>query len=191
MKVVGFNGSPRKKGNTQILLKKVFAELEQEGIETELVQLGGKKIKGCASCYKCFQNQDKRCSVDNDVLNEYLEKMLEADGILLGSPVYFSNMTTEMKALIDRSGLVGTANGGLFKHKVGAAVVAVRRAGAVTTFDALNHFFLYGQMFVPGSSYWNVVMGLNPGDVEGDEEGMGIMKNLGQNMAFLLKKVNA
>ena len=190
MKVIGFNGSPRKKGNTQILLNKVFAELEQEGIETELVQLGGKKIKGCASCYKCFQNQDKRCSVDNDVLNEYLEKMLEADGILLGSPVYFSNMTAELKALIDRAGLVGTANGGLFKHKVGAAVVAVRRAGAVTTFDAINHFFLYGQMFVPGSSYWNVVIGRDPGDVEGDEEGMRILKDLGQNMAFLLKKVN-
>ena len=191
MKVVGFNGSPRKKGNTQILLTKVFAELEQEGIETELIQLGGKKIKGCSSCYKCFQNLDKRCSMDNDVLNGYLEKMLEADGILLGSPVYFSNMTAELKALIDRAGLVGTANGGLFKHKVGAAVVAARRAGAVTTFDAINHFFLYGQMFVPGSSYWNVVIGLNPGDVEGDAEGMGILKNLGVNMAYLMKKINA
>ena len=191
MKVVAFNGSPRKKGNTQILINKVFDELKQEGIETEMVQLGGKKIKGCVACYKCFKNQDKRCSVDNDVLNENLEKMLEADGIILGSPVYFSNMTSEVKALIDRAGLVATANGGLFKHKVGAAVVAVRRAGAVSTFDALNHFFLYGQMFVPGSCYWNVVMGRDPGDVENDAEGMNILKVLGENMAWLLKKVNA
>lgn len=189
MKVIAFNGSPRKKGNTQILINKVFDVLSNEGIETEFIQLGGKKIKGCISCYKCFKNKDKRCSVDNDILNECLEKMLEADGILLGSPVYFSNMTSEMKALIDRAGLVGTANGGLFKHKVGAAVVAVRRAGAVSTFDALNHFFLYGQMFVPGSCYWNVSIGRDPGDVENDAEGMNIMKVLGENMAWLLKKV--
>jgi multimeric flavodoxin WrbA len=191
MKVVGFSGSPRKKGNTQILIKKVFEELEKEGIETELLQLGGKKIKGCSACYKCFQNLDQHCSMKNDVLNEYLDKMLEADGIILGSPVYFSNMTSETKALIDRAGMVGTANGGLFKHKVGAAVVAVRRAGAVSTFDALNHFFLYGQMFVPGSSYWNVSIGREPGDVEQDAEGMNTMKVLGENMAWLLKKVNA
>ncbi len=189
MKVIAFNGSPRKKGNTQILINRVFDVLNKEGIETELIQLGGKKIKGCVACYKCFKNLDKRCSVDNDVLNENLEKMIEADGIILGSPVYFSNMTSEVKALIDRSGLVGTANGGLFKHKVGAAVVAVRRAGAVSTFDALNHFFLYGQMFVPGSCYWNVSIGLNPGDVESDAEGMNIMKVLGENMAWLLKKI--
>jgi len=191
MKVVALNGSPRKKGNTQILINKVFDVLNLEGIETEMLQLGGKKIKGCMACFKCFKNLDKKCSMDNDVFNEYLGKMLEADGIILGSPVYFSNMTSETKALIDRAGLVGTANGGLFKHKVGAAVVAVRRAGAVTTFDALNHFFLYGQMFVPGSCYWNVVIGREPGDVENDAEGMNIIKILGENMAFLLKKVNS
>ncbi len=190
MKVVALNGSPRKKGNTQILINKVFDILNQEGIETEMLQLGGRKIKGCTACYKCFKNLDKKCSMDNDVLNEYLGKMLEADGIILGSPVYFSNMTSETKALIDRAGLVGTANGGLFKHKVGASVVAVRRAGGVTTFDALNHFFLYGQMFVPGSSYWNVSIGREPGDVENDAEGMNTMKILGENMAWLMKKVN-
>lgn len=191
MKVVGINGSPRKKGNTRILIEHVFKELEPEGIETEHVQLGGKQIRGCLSCYKCFSNKDQRCANDNDALNEILKKMIEADGILLGSPTYFSNMTAEMKALIDRCGLVSSANSGLFMHKVGAAVVVARRAGAVTTFDALNHFFLYNQMFIPGSRYWNVAIGLGPGDVEKDEEGIEIMKTLGKNMAWLMKKVKA
>jgi multimeric flavodoxin WrbA len=191
MKVVGINGSPRKKGNTAILINHVMKELEQEGIETELVQLGGRKIRGCLSCYKCFANKDERCSNDKDVLNEILVKMIEADGIILGSPTYFSSMTSEMKSLIDRCGLVSTANGGLFIHKVGASLAVARRAGAVTTFDALNHFFLYNQMFVPGSRYWNVAIGLAPGDVEKDEEGIEIMKTLGKNMAWLMKKVNA
>jgi multimeric flavodoxin WrbA len=191
MKVVGINGSPRKKGNTAILINHVMKELEQEGIETEFVQLGGRKIRGCLSCYKCFENKDERCSNDNDVLNEILAKMIEADGMILGSPTYFSSMTSEMKSLIDRCGLVSTANGGLFIHKVGASLAVARRAGAVTTFDALNHFFLYNQMFVPGSRYWNVAIGLAPGDVEKDEEGIEIMRTLGKNMAWLLKKVNA
>ena len=190
MKVVAFNGSPRKKGNTSTLINLVFSQLNQEGIETELVQLAGKKIKGCISCYKCFQNKDKQCSVKNDGLNECIEKMLSADGIILGSPVYFSNVTSEMKALIDRAGLVATANDGMLRQKVGASVVAVRRAGSVCTFDSLNHFFLYGQMVVPGSCYWNMGFGLNPGDVEKDDEGVNIMKVLGQNMAWLLKKLN-
>jgi len=189
MKVVGFNGSPRKKGNTGILINTVFQELEQEGIETELVQLSGKKIAGCVACFKCFSNVDKRCAVDTDGLNECIEKMIEADGIILGSPTYFSNITAESKALIDRAGMVSTANGQMLKHKVGAAVVAVRRAGCVFAYDALNHFFLYNQMFVPGSSYWNIAIGLSPGDVEKDDEGIRTMKVLGQNMAFLLKKL--
>ena len=189
MKVVGFNGSPRKKGNTTILINYVFKELKKEGIETELVQLAGKKIAGCISCLKCFSNRDGQCSVKKDDLNACLEKMLEADGIVLGSPTYFTTITPEIKALIDRCGLVATANGGLLKHKVGAAVVAVRRAGGVTTYDALNHFFLYNQMFVPGSSYWNIAIGLNPGDVEKDPEGIQTMQVLGQNMALLLKKM--
>jgi multimeric flavodoxin WrbA len=191
MKVVGINGSPRKKGNTGILINHVFEEHEQEGIETEFVQLGGRKIRGCLSCYKCFENRDCRCANDNDVLNEILAKMVEADGIILGSPTYFSNMTAEMKSLIDRCGLVSSANGGLFIHKVGASLAVARRAGAVTTFDVLNHFFLYNQMVVPGSSYWNVAIGLAPGDVENDEEGIRTMKTLGKNMAWLMKKLNA
>lgn len=189
MKVVAFNGSPRKKGNTGILIQCVFKELEQEGIQTELVQLAGKKIRGCIACFKCFGNQDKRCAVRNDDLNECIGKMIEADGILLGSPTYFSNITAEMKALIDRAGMVSSANGFLYTRKVGAGIVAVRRAGGVFAFDALNHFFLYNKMIVPGSCYWNVGMGLDTGDVEKDEEGLNIMKVLGQNMAWLLKKL--
>ncbi|MCG8338828.1 MAG: flavodoxin family protein [Proteobacteria bacterium] len=191
MKVVAFNGSPRKKGNTQILINKVFEELEAKNIETEIVQVGAKPIKGCRACYKCFENQDNRCTMDNDLVNECIAKMVEADGIILGSPVYFTNVTSEIKALIDRAGLVGRANNGIFKRKVGAAVAAVRRAGAVTTFDALNHFFLYGQMLIPGSCYWNVGIGLEAGDVEKDEEGMEIMKVLGENMAWLLEKTRS
>ncbi len=189
MKVIAFNGSGRKGGNTAILVETVLNELSQEGIETEFIELAGKTLQGCIACYKCFQNKDQKCSVDKDNLNEYLAKMIKADGILLGSPVYFTDVTAGMKALIERSGMVSTANGGLFKRKVGAAVVAVRRAGAVRTFDTLNHLFQYNEMFIPGSTYWNVGIGRDPGEVKDDEEGIRTMKNLGKNMAWLLKKV--
>lgn len=190
MKVVAINGSAQKDGNTAALINYALRELEKEGIETELVQLAGQRIRGCIVCLKCFQNQNQRCSVTNDVLNECLEKMLTADGMILGSPVYFSNVSTEMKALIDRAGFVAKANGDMFKRKVGAAVVAVRRAGSLPTFDAINHFFFISQMIVPGSNYWNMGIGLQKGDVEQDEEGIGTIKILGQNMAWLLKKVS-
>ena len=188
MKVIAFNGSPRREGNTFTLINYVLKELENEGIETEIIQLAGKKIHGCIACYKCFANTDNRCSVDDD-LNGCLEKMIAADGIILGSPVYFSNLTPEIKAVIDRTGLVSIANGALLKQKVGASIVAVRRTGSVTTFDALNHWFLSSQMIVPGSSDWNIGIGNNPGDVEKDAEGLDIMKTLGINMAWLLKKL--
>ena len=190
MKVVAISGSARKDGNTAILIKHVFAEFEAEGIETELVQLAGKKIQGCRACYKCFANKDRRCSVKNDVANECIAKMIEADGIILGSPTYFSDVTAEMKALIDRAGFVSRANDFLFKRKVGAAVVAVRRAGATHVFDTINHFFLIGQMIVPGSSYWNIGIGRNIGEVEKDEEGLQTMKHLGENMAWLLQRIH-
>ncbi|MFC1635005.1 flavodoxin family protein [Planctomycetota bacterium] len=191
MKVVAFNGSARKDGNTAILIRKVLSELEAEGIDTELVQMAGKTIKGCTACGKCFKSLDKRCTVDNDVANECIEKMTKADGIILGSPTYFSDVTTEMKALIDRAGFVARANSFMLKRKIGASVVAVRRAGAIPTFDSMNHFFLIGQMIVVGSSYWNVGFGLAKGDVEQDEEGLETMQTLGQNMAWLLKKISA
>jgi len=190
MKVVAFNGSARKDGNTAVLIRRVFQVLEKEGIETELIQLAGKQIHGCMACGTCRKVKNKRCKIVNDNVNLYIEKMAEADGIILGSPTYFSMMSPEMKALIDRSGFVAKANSDLFKRKVGAAVVAVRRAGGIPTFDAINHFFLISQMIIPGSSYWNVGIGLNKGDVEKDEEGMQTMEDLGRNMAWLIKKLN-
>lgn len=191
MKVVAFNGSPRKEGNTAALIKYVLAELEGEGIETEIIQVGGKPIHGCIACMKCFENADKRCAIDNDIVNECIEKMLEADGIILASPTYFADLTPELKALIDRAGFVAKANNEMFRRKVGAAVVAVRRSGSIHVFDSINHFFTISQMIIPGSSYWNVGMGLAEGDVEKDEEGIRTMQILGQNMAWLLKKLNA
>ncbi|MDD1680078.1 MAG: flavodoxin family protein, partial [Methanoregula sp.] len=168
MKVIAFNGSARKDGNTAILVNTVFKELKKAGIKTELVQLAGKKIRGCTACGKCFINQDKRCAIKNDVLNECIEKMLDADGIILASPTYFTDVSTEMKALIDRAGFVAKANQDMFRRKVGASVVAVRRACAIHAFDTMNHFFFISQMVVPGSSYWNIGIGLAPGDVKSD-----------------------
>ena len=191
MKVIAFNGSARKDGNTSILINYVLSELQKEGIETEIFNLSGKKIHGCIACLKCFENKDQRCSVKNDVLNECIEKMLEADGIILGSPTYFTDVSTEMKALIDRAGFVAKANGDMFRRKVGAAVIAVRRAGSIHVFSTINNFFLISQMIIPGSSYWNMGIGLDKGDVEKDEEGIGTMKLLGENMAWLLKRLNA
>jgi multimeric flavodoxin WrbA len=190
MKVVAFNGSGRKDGNTAILLNVVLRELSNEGIETELIQLAGKSPQGCIACYKCSENKDQKCAVSTDSLNEYLAKMIEADGILLGSPVYFTDATAGIKALIERCGMVSSANGGLFKRKVGAAVAAVRRAGAVRTFDTLNHLFQHGQMFIVGSTYWNVGVGRDPGQVKEDAEGIRTMETLGKNMAWLLKKIH-
>ncbi|KJS32734.1 MAG: FMN reductase [Desulfatitalea sp. BRH_c12] len=189
IKVVAFNGSPRKDGNTFRLINTVLDELVQEGIETELVQIGAKNIRGCIACYKCFENKNQRCAVTKDMLNDCIEKMLAADGIILGSPTYFANMSTDLKALIDRAGLVAKANGDIYRRKVGAAVVAVRRAGSVHTFDGINHFFTISQMIIPGASYWNMGIGLDKGDVEKDDEGMQTMRTLGQNMAWLLKKI--
>lgn len=191
MKVVAFNGSPRKEGNTASLIGYVLAELEKEGIETEIVQIGGKTVHGCIACAKCFESKDRRCVIDKDIVNECIEKMLEADGIILASPTYFADLTPELKALIDRAGFVAKANSEMFRYKVGAAVVAVRRAGSVHVFDSINHFFTISQMIIPGSSYWNMGIGLAEGDVEKDEEGIRTMRVLGQNMAWLLKKLNA
>ena len=188
-KVVAFNGSPRKEGNTARLLREVLAELEKEGIETELVQIGGRQVHGCTACGKCFENQDGKCVIDNDFVNDCIEKMAAADGIVIGSPTYFADVSTETKALIDRAGFVAIANGGMFARKAGAAVVAVRRAGAVHAFDTINHLFGISQMFTVGSSYWNLGLGLDAGDVEKDEEGLMTMRNLGANMAWLLKRI--
>jgi multimeric flavodoxin WrbA len=191
MKVVAFNGSPRKDGNTTILLNHVLGELQKEGIETEIYFLGGRKISGCKACYTCAENKNRRCSVEDDALNECIEKMIEADGIIIGSPTYFADVTPEVKALIDRGGLVAKVNDDMLQRKIGAAVIAVRRAGSIHAYDTINHFFLANQMIVPGSIYWNMAIGRNKGEVDQDEEGVMTMKMLGRNMAWLLKKVHA
>jgi len=188
-KVVAFNGSPRKDGNTAILLNLVLDELKKDGIDTELIQLAGETLSGCIACYKCAENRDQKCAVVKDRVNEYIAKMQQAEGILLGSPTYISDMTANMKALIERSTIVSRSNGDLFKRKVGAAVIAVRRAGSTHVLSSMNYFFLINQMMIPGSSYWNMGIGRNPGEVKNDAEGIQTMKTLGQNMAWLLKKI--
>ena len=189
MNVIAINASARKDGNTAILLNTVAEELKAEGIETEFIQLGGKNIKGCRACYKCFEKQDKRCVVGTDMLNDIIDKMLTADGILLGSPTYFSDVAANMRAVIERVGFVSRANDYMLKRKVGAAVVAVRRAGAILAFIGMNLFIHYMQMVMPGSSYWSIGVGRDIGDVLKDTEGLKTMKDLGQNMAWLMKKV--
>jgi multimeric flavodoxin WrbA len=189
MKVVAFNGSARLDGNTAILLKTALGELERDGIQTELIQLAKEQLPGCGACYRCFKQKDERCSVDTDPVNDYIAKMAAADGILLGSPVYFADITANMKALIERCGMVARANGDLYQRKVGAGVVAVRRGGAIHAFNSLNHFFTIGQMVIVGSSYWNIGIGRDPGAVSSDEEGIKTMQRLGQNMAWVLKKL--
>lgn len=189
MKVLAINGSPRKAGNTTNLIKSVFKELEAEGIETEMISLAGKKLAGCMACMQCMKNKDMKCVIDDD-LNPIIPKLKEADGIILGSPVYYANVSGQMKCFIDRAGFVSGANDNFLRRKVGAPVVAVRRAGATNTFDAMNKFFFIKEMVVPGSTYWNLGIGLHPGDVESDEEGQTTMTNLGKNMAWLMKKLN-
>lgn len=189
MKVVAFNGSVRADGNTAVLLRNVLDEIKAEGIDTELYQFAGRRIRGCTACGTCFRLKDKKCAVKDDIGNECIAKMVEADGIILGSPTYFADVTAEMKALIDRAGMVAKSNGDMLARKAGAAVVAVRRGGSDHVFNTINHFFFIEQMIVPGSSYWNIGFGRNPGDVEQDSEGIQTMKTLGRNMAWLLKKI--
>ena len=191
MKVVAFNGSARLDGNTAILLKAVLAELAREGVETELIQLANEHLQGCGACFRCFKQKDERCSVDTDPVNDFITKMVAADGILLGSPVYFADVTANMKALIERCGMVARANGDLYQRKVGAGIVAVRRGGAIHAFNSLNHFFTIGQMVIVGSSYWNIGIGREAGAVSSDEEGIRTMQRLGQNLAWALKKLHA
>ena len=188
MKVVAFNGSPRKKGNTFHAIQIVLEELKKEGIKTELIQLGGSDIRGCRACFKCFEKKNKLC-IQNDDFNIFIEKMIEAEGIIIGSPTYFSNVSTEVKALIDRAGLVAIANDHLLKRKVGAAVVAVRRAGATHVYSSINFFFGINHMIIPGSSYWNLAVGRDPGDILKDKEGISTLRDLGENMAWLMEKL--
>jgi len=185
MKAVAINGSPRKRGNTEILLQKVLAPLAAAGWKTEFVQMGGKPIRGCQACYQCFKKKNSRCSQKDDFFNPCFEKMVAADAIILGSPTYFTDVSAEMKALLDRAGLVALANGGLFRGKIGAAVVAVRRGGGTHAFDTMNHMFLMSGAIVPGSTYWNLGFGLDKGEVAKDDEASRNMKDLGETIAWL------
>lgn len=188
MNVVGVCGSARKQSNTSLLIRAVFEPLTEAGIECELIELAGKNIRGCTACGQCTAKADGTCWGRRDDGNAVIERMAAADGIILGSPVYFGDVTSEIKAIMDRAGYVGRAKREMFARKPGAAVVAVRRAGAMHTFDTLNHFFSISEMVTVGSSYWNIGIGRERGDVENDTEGMRTMRRLGENMAWVLER---
>jgi len=185
MKAIAINGSPRKGGNTEILLKKVLEPLAAAGWETEFVQLGGKKIRGCSACYRCFESDEARCSIKTDIFNEIFDKVLASQAIIVGSPTYFTDVSAEMKAFLDRAGFVSVAKGGLLRGKIGAAVVAVRRGGGTHAFDTMNHMFLMSGVIIPGSTYWNLGYGLDKGDVARDTEGLRNMEDIGHTIAWL------
>lgn len=187
MKVIGINGSARKNGNTAILIKTVFEELEKHGVETELVQFAQSVIEPCKGCFACHDKEN--CIYQRDMFHDTFQKMVEADGILLGSPVYSADVSANMKAFLERAGVVVATNPGLLRHKVGASVAAVRRGGGLTAVDTMNHFLLNKELIVVGSTYWNMVYGKNIGDVLQDDEGMRNMHNLGENMAWLMEEL--
>ncbi|MFO8017309.1 MAG: flavodoxin family protein [Promethearchaeia archaeon] len=191
MKVVLFNGSQRKEGNTTYSLNLIMNELESESIDCEYIWIGQKNLQGCTACGACGKNKDKKCVLESDEMNLYIKKMLESDGIILGSPTYFADVSTPMKALIERAGYVCRANDDSLKRKVGAAVVSVRRGGGAHVFETLNYFFLIAEMIVVGSSYWNLGYGKEPGDVKKDDEGLETFKTLGKNIAWTLKKLHS
>lgn len=189
MKVVAFNGSPNKNGNTYAAIKMVARELEKENIEVVIIHVGNQALRGCTACYQCVKNQNERCAI-NDPVNEWIQEMKNADGIILGSPVHYSAIAGTMKSFLDRAFYVTSVNSGMLRHKVGACVVAVRRAGGLPAFNQLNNFMSYSEMLLPTSNYWNVIYGTAPGEVEHDEEGKQIMRVLGKNMAWLMKLVD-
>ena len=186
MKVVGFNGSPRKDGNTTTLMSILFREIEKEGIKTELIHLSEKSIHGCIACYKCFKNQNKQCAVKKDAANDYIKKMMEAQGIVLASPSYFQDVTAEMKALIDRAGFVGLANGKIYKNKVGASLSCFRRSGGMHTIETMNHFFFGNELIIAGRA---LSVARDKGEVEKDAEGIQSAQTLGQRMAWMIKEL--
>lgn len=189
MKVLAFNGSPNREGNTWHAINMVTAELEKENIECEIVHVGNKSIRGCTACGQCVKNKNEQCVLPDDEVNEWIQKMKQADGILFGSPVHYAAIAGTMKSFMDRAFYVAGVNNGLLRHKVGAAVVAVRRSGGLPTFDQLNNFINYSEMLIPTSNYWNVIHGARAGEVTQDEEGTQIMRVLGKNMAWLMKLV--
>ena len=191
MKVAVFNGSPKKEGNTFHALRIVAAELEARGIGTEIYHVGAKPVASCTACGSCGKNRDEKCILQKDGVNEWIQAMKNADGILLGSPVHYAGISATMKCFLDRAFYVAGANGGLFRHKVASGLVAVRRSGGLPAFQQLNTYLLYSEMLVPSANYWNVIHGRAPGEVAQDAEGVQIMRTLGKNMAWLLELVAA
>ncbi|MCD7786388.1 MAG: flavodoxin family protein [Oscillospiraceae bacterium] len=189
MKVIAFNGSPHPNGNTRRALDTVCAQLEAAGIETEIICVGAAEVHSCRGCNQCARNRDGSCVLTDDPVNEWIQKMALADGILLGSPVHFAGISAAMKAFLDRAFYVCDNSRHLLRHKVGAAVTAVRRSGGVVTADALYHYLAYSEMLLPTSNYWPVVHGLKPGQAAEDAEGMQILEILGRNMAWLMKSL--
>jgi multimeric flavodoxin WrbA len=189
MYALAVNGSPRKEGNTELLLREVLTELKGAGWETELVKVGGTSIRGCIACQKCFENKDNECSVKKDKFNDVFAKMLKADAMILGSPTYFAAVSADLKALIERAGYVAYANNHAFSGKIGAAVVAVRRGGATHVYDTINHMFQMSRMIIPGSTYWNMGFGLGKGEVLKDDEGLANMRHLAKCIDWLGKAI--
>ena len=187
MKVIGINSSPRKKGNTFLMMSRFMSHLEKKGMETEIISIGGTDLKGCRACDACRKMQNEKCVLD-DGLNALIPKLKEARGIILGVPTYYADVPAEMKAFIDRAGRVCGANGRLLNRKIGAAVIAVRRGGGIHAFDTINHFFLISGMIVPGSTYWNLGIGREMGEVLDDAEGMATMDHLAENFIWLLER---
>lgn len=191
MKVIAINGSPKKDGNTFQALTMVGNELLNGGIDFEILHIGHKLIHGCRACGKCAVNKDEECSIKSDDVNKWVQQLKQADGIIIGSPVYYSGIAGSMKCFLDRIFYVAGVNGGLFRHKVGASVVALRRTGGSATFDSMNHYLNNSEMIIATANYWNVIHGRNPGEAAQDLEGKQIMRVLGKNMAWLLKMKEA
>lgn len=189
MYALAINGSPRKGGNTELLLLETLSELKNEGWETELIRVGGTAIRGCIACQKCFEKQNNECAYNQDQFNEIFAKLLKAEVMLMGSPTYFAAISADLKALLERAGYVAYANNHAFTGKIGAAVVAVRRGGAIHVFDTINHMFQMSRMIIPGSTYWNMGFGLNKGEVLEDEEGLRNMRHLGKSIHWLSKAI--
>ncbi len=187
MRVIAINGSPRKEGNTYHALMEVGKQLKASGIDFQILHIGNQAIRGCLACGICAKNRDEQCTINSDSVNESIQLMKQADGLIIASPVYFAGIAGTMKSFLDRAFMVAGCNGGLFRQKVAAAVVAVRRTGGSSTFDSLNHYLNYSEMILATSNYWNITHGRAPGEALQDTEGVQIMDVLGRNMAWLLK----
>jgi multimeric flavodoxin WrbA len=189
MKAIAINGSARPAGNTEILLKTCLATLAEEGIEGELIRLSEKTVVPCTACTKCFKNRDRKCIITEDDFHEVFNKMIAADIIIVGSPVYYGSATANVTALLDRAGYVSRANGNLFTRKLGGPVVVARRAGQNFTYAQLMFWFMINDMVVPGSTYWNIGFGREKGEVNEDKEAVETVIRFAQNLAWLAKKI--